>query len=121
LLNYKFHCDGEVTAYTLIVNRPGHVNRFAGAGNFAVGYASIAGQFDTSDPFCANLPKGAKPGTKPEPGAVAQLVVTDTSGAEAGPFQLPITPACKAVKPVSKLKAEKHKRHGKAAAKRAQS
>src|ERR1700722_11517056 len=26
LLNYKFHCDGQVTAYTVVVNRPGHLN-----------------------------------------------------------------------------------------------
>lgn len=154
LLSYKFHCDGEVTAYTVLVNRRGHVNDqiddfnpvpslfdpstgalvttvsfnctgtlpgagvncLAGSGGFAVAYATFKGQFDTSDPFCANLPKSAKPGTKPEPGAVAELVVTDTSGAEAGPFQLPIAPACKAVKAVPKPKlnkrAQRHRRAG---------
>jgi hypothetical protein len=155
LLNYKFYCDGEVTAYTVIVNRPGHIDDeiddfetstsvfepnsgalitslsfnctgtipgggvgcFAGTGNFAPPYASIEGQFDTSDPFCANLPKDAKPGTKPEPGASAQLVVTDATGAEQGPFLLPIAPGCKAVKPVPKPKPKKHKRHGNAAGK----
>jgi hypothetical protein len=155
LLNYKFHCDGEVTAYTVVVNRPGHINDeiddfatstsvfdptagalltnvsfscagtlpggavncFAGSGGFAPAYASVQGQFDTSDPFCANLPKGAKPGSKPEPGAVAEIIVTDTSGAETGPFQLPITPACKAIKVLPKPKPDQHKHHRKGAAK----
>ena len=152
LLNYKFHCDGQVTAYTVVVNRPGHlndeiddfattasvfdpatgdqlttesfscsgilpgsgINCYAGTGSSSTIWTNVEGQLDTSDPFCANLPKGAKPGTKPEPGAVAQLVVTDPTGAEQGPFGLPITPACKRVKAVPKAKPAKHRRVHKA-------
>jgi hypothetical protein len=155
LLSYKFHCDGQVTAYTVLVNRRGHVddeiddfssnasvfdgitgdqittesfscagilpgtgvNCFAGAGSSSTTWANVEGQFDTSDPFCANLPKGAKPGTKPEPGALAQLVVTDATGAEQGPFQLPITPGCKPVKAVPKVSPAKHKHARKASSK----
>jgi hypothetical protein len=147
LLNYKFHCDGQVTAYTVLINRRGHVddeiddfssnanvfdgitgaqittesfscagilpgtgvNCFAGAGGSSTTWANVEGQLDTSDPFCANLPKGAKPGTKPEPGALAQLVVTDATGAEQGPFQLSITPGCKPVKALPKASQPKHK------------
>jgi hypothetical protein len=147
LLNYKFHCSGQVTAYTVIVNRPGHyldeiddfttaasvfdptgnqittenfacagllpgagVNCNVGTGTSSDPWTNIEGQLDTSDPFCANLPPHAKPGTKPEPGATAQLVVTDATGAEQGPFSLPITPACKPGKAVPKPKPVKHKR-----------
>jgi hypothetical protein len=139
LLDYSFYCDGPITAYTVLVNRPGHaddaiddfdsspsvlfqtgepvasesvacsgilpgdgINCNAGAGGLVAGYAQVDGRLDTSDPFCANLPKGAKPGRKPEPGAVAQLVVTDITGAQDGPFRLRIKPSCKPVKPVPK-------------------
>jgi hypothetical protein len=138
LTNYSFYCDGQVTAYTVMVERPGQpntgiddfdaspnvfsrangsqittegfscsgqipgdsINCFAGTGSHADVWTNIEGQIDTSDPFCANLPPHAKPGTKPEPGATALLVVTDATGAEAGPFKLTMSPACKAVKPV---------------------
>jgi hypothetical protein len=148
LTNYSFYCDGQVTAYTLIVERPGQpntgiddfnpspsvysrstgslistegfscsgqipgdsVNCFAGAGSHADVWTNIEGQVDTSDPFCANLPPHPKPGTKPEPAATALLVVTDATGAEAGPFKLTMTPACKAVKPVPVKRKKDRKR-----------
>jgi hypothetical protein len=78
------------------------INCNAGAGGLVAGYAVVHGAVDTSDPFCANLPKNAKPGTKPEPAAFAQLVVTDVTGAEDGPFRLWLQPGCKPVKPLPK-------------------
>jgi hypothetical protein len=74
-------------------------------------YNWIQGNIDTTDPFCGGLPKGAKAGTTPEPRAVVQLIVTDSTGAEWGPFPLNRSPACpkvKVVKPKPKAKA-KHK------------
>jgi hypothetical protein len=148
LTNYLFYCDGDVTAYTVLIERPGHpndgaddfstaagvfnrstgaeidtenfscsgivpgdgINCFAGTGSWADQWSNIEGQFDTSDPFCANLPPHPKPGTKPEPGALALIVVTDTTGAQAGPFQLTMTPACPTVKPVPYPKHHRHRR-----------
>jgi hypothetical protein len=154
LVDYSFYCDGPITAYTLLINRPNHVNDGiddfnaapdvlfqngqpissesvacsgvlpgdgincnAGAGGLVAGYAVVRGSVDTSDPFCANLPKNAKPGTKPEPAAFAQLVVTDGTGAQDGPFRLWLEPGCKPVKPVpkktTKLKSAQRKRQSK--------
>jgi hypothetical protein len=55
------------------------------------------GTFDTADPYCRNIPKGAPAGTKPEPAAVVRLVVTDSTGAEDGPFRLRLADKCPAV------------------------
>jgi hypothetical protein len=151
LVDYSFYCDGPISAYTLLINRPNHINDSiddfnaapdvlfqngqpipsesvacsgvlpgdgincnAGAGGLVAGYAYVKGAVDTSDPFCANLPRNAKPGTKPEPAAFAQLVVTDATGAEDGPFRLWLEPGCKPVKPVTKptkkTRSTKHRR-----------
>lgn len=72
---------------------------------------SVQGQIQLSEPYCSYLPKGAKAGTPAVPRAVVDLVVTDDSGAEDGPFEL--TPAfkcakVKAVVPTKKTK-PKHK------------
>lgn len=138
LLDYQFHCDTDITAYTLLINRPGHpfsgiddlsstanvflstgdqvtteqfscsgtlpgdgINCNAGAGGFGSAWTNIEGTVDTTDAFCAHLPPHAKPGAKAIPGAVAQLVVSDNTGAEDGPFRLYPTVACKPVKPVT--------------------
>jgi hypothetical protein len=73
-------------------------------------YNWIQGYIDTTDPFCGGVPKGAKAGTAAEPAAVVQLVVTDTTGAEWGPFPLSRSPACpklKLAKPAKKTKKKK--------------
>jgi len=131
LLNYKFNCNGGVTAYTLIVLRkpndfntiddfntnplvfdttdnplskvavacsgeiPGNgVNCNAGAGGSVASLDWVEGSLDTTAPYCANVPPGSKPGTKPDPSAVVELVVSDTTGAEDGPFRLRLAGKC---------------------------
>ena len=83
----------------------------------------IEGTFDTTDPFCGKPAKNAK--SVAEPQALVQLVVTDVTGAQWGPFRLSLKPACPAVhktKAKPKKKAKKHavKKHAdKKAAKQA--
>jgi hypothetical protein len=135
LLNYKFNCNGGITAYTLIVLRksndfntiddfdtnplafdptgdplskvalscageiPGDgINCNAGAGGSLPTPDWAEGTIDTTEPYCANIPPGAKAGTKPDPAAVVELVVSDSTGAEDGPFRLRLAGKCPAVK-----------------------
>jgi|HubBroStandDraft_6_1064221.scaffolds.fasta_scaffold700944_1 hypothetical protein len=135
LLNYKFNCNGGISAYTLIVLRksndfntiddfatnplvvdpngnplstvglncageiPGDgVNCNAGAGGSIPSPNWAEGTLDTTEPYCANIPPGSKPGTKPDPAAVVELVVSDSTGAEDGPFRLRLKGKCPAVK-----------------------
>jgi hypothetical protein len=102
-LNVAFTCSGEI---------PGAgVNCFAGAGAAAPQWTWIQGQLDTTTPFCPTLPKHAKPGTKPTPEAQAEIVVTDGTGAQTGPYYAPIGPACKKLKPVPKPKPKPKAKH----------
>jgi hypothetical protein len=131
LVDYKFYCNQDITAYTLIVNRrlwdfdtlddfdptpqviqpdgatsstesvecsgtvPGSgINCDAGPGGLVSAWDNISGSFDLVEPYCKFLPPHAKPGTKATPQAVVQLVVTNTTGAENGPFRLNIKPDC---------------------------
>jgi hypothetical protein len=134
LLNYTFYCTGDISAYTLTVNRqvndfetlddfsttatvfdptkttvvatqsttcegllPGNgVNCYAAAGTPAVvsAYNHVQGTIDTTDPYCSNIPTGSPAGTLPEPQAMVQLVVSDTSGSQDGPFRLDLLPRC---------------------------
>jgi hypothetical protein len=57
---------------------------------------SVQGQIQLSAPYCAYIPKGVKAGTPKVPRAIVDLVVTDDSGAQDGPFEL--TPAFKCAK-----------------------
>ena len=146
LLNYKFNCNGAVSAYTLIILRrandfntiddfdtnplvfdptgnplstvalscageiPGNgINCNAGAGGSVPSPDWAEGTFDTSEPYCANIPPGAKPGTKPDPTAVVELVVSDSTGAEDGPFRLRLDGKCPAVHTKPKASAKKTK------------
>jgi hypothetical protein len=71
----------------------------------------VQGTFDTTDPFCSNIPAGSKPGTKAEPSAFVQLIVSDLYGNEFGPFRLNRKPACPPspkAKPVPKKAKSKH-------------
>ena len=70
------------------------VNCNAGAGGVIAAPDVTQGSLDTSDPFCPYIPKGSPKGAKPQPGAVVQLVVTDTTGAEDGPFRLYLSGKC---------------------------
>jgi hypothetical protein len=98
--NHSFTCEGSL---------PGDsVNCNAGAGA-QIGWGSFAvGQIDLVDPYCANYPKSTskkKKGSKkkpvtatPEPQAFVQLIVTNLTGAQDGPFRLPRSPHCPKLK-----------------------
>jgi hypothetical protein len=55
---------------------------------FMGAWSWVIGSVDLVDPYCKNLPVGAKPGTPAEPQASVALVVTDVSGGQDGPFRL---------------------------------
>ena len=57
---------------------------------------SVQGQIQLAAPYCAYIPKGSKAGTPRVPRAIVNLVVTDDSGAQDGPFEL--TPSFKCAK-----------------------
>jgi hypothetical protein len=134
LVDYKFHCSEDITAYSLVVTRrvsdlgtvddfdpspqvfdytgapsattavscagdtPGNgINCNAGAGGVVSAWSNVHGSIDLIEPYCKYLPTGAKPGTVAAPQAVVDLIVTNTTGAENGPFRLDLTPACKRV------------------------
>lgn len=153
LLDYKFYCDGDITAYTLIVNRrtndwlniddfspnadvlqgdgsvsatesftcagtvPGNgVNCNAGAGGVMSASYAASGSIDPILPFCRHFGPHPKPGSRPIPQALVQVVVTNTTGAQDGPFQLNLSPACPKVpdvypKPKAKAKSEDKTKH----------
>jgi hypothetical protein len=149
-LDYRFHCDTRITAYTVLINRgsqsatiddfsptasvfqPDGVTPDSTTSWTCEGYQpSLStncntgsqtthmnawswadGTIDTIDPYCKNLPAGAKPGTPAEPRALVQLVVTDTSGAEDGPFRLYYSGKCPSVPDRVPFPAKKkHKKH----------
>jgi len=49
---------------------------------------TVTGGFALAEGYCGFLPKGAKPGTPAVPQATVELIVTDTNGVSAGPFEL---------------------------------
>jgi hypothetical protein len=85
------------------------VNCNAGAGGVMAAPNTAEGQLDTTEPFCPYVPKGSPAGTKPQPGAVVELVVSDTTGAEDGPFRLYLSGKCSGAhaKPKAKSKAKR--------------
>jgi hypothetical protein len=86
------------TAVTCSGETPGDgINGTAGAGGVVSAWSNVYGSFDLIEPYCKYLPSGAKPGTIAAPQAVVDLIVTNTTGAENGPFRLDLTPACKRV------------------------
>jgi hypothetical protein len=148
-LSYKFHCDGGITAYTLIVNRsPSDFNTIddfspnslayttSGAADSKVSFTcegsipgggvncntggstlpaseNVEGTFDTTDPYCGTVPKGKHASAKSEPQALVELVVSDVTGAEDGPFKLNLSPACKAQHAAKKSVKHRHKHKAK--------
>lgn len=143
LTDYTFRCNGDITAYSLLINRT--IGDFETMDDFsttadvttagaivatesfncegllpglgincngkASAYHDISGTFDTSDPYCGGYAAGAKWPAKPEAQAMVQLIVTDLTGAENGPFRLDVTPACPYVKPLPKPKPKQHAKH----------
>jgi hypothetical protein len=173
LLDYKFNCDGGITAYTVIVQQQGdsasggtiddynsapsvfetdgltpsptesitcegttpssgvNCNLGAAGKQLTDGYFA-EGSIDLLQAYCRHLPTDAnakpitKPGTLAIPKAVVQLVVTDYTGAEDGPFTLGATNKCPTVpnvvpipkpKPTKKTKPTSKKTKGKSTTK----
>jgi hypothetical protein len=100
-----FSCSGTI---------PGDgINCNAGAGGSMTSPEFAEGTFDTTEPYCASIPAGSPAGTQPDSTALVQLVVTDSTGAEDGPFRLRLDGTCPAVHVVKpKSKKPKTKKHG---------
>jgi hypothetical protein len=152
-LNYRFSCDGGITAYTILIQQQGDpggsiddydpapsvfqtdgltpsptesitcegttpsngINCNLGTQGAQMSDGFFAqGSVDPIQAYCKHLPtnangKTAKPGTPAVPQAVVQLVVTDYTGAEDGPFSLGAAKACPKVPnvvPTPKVKAK---------------
>jgi hypothetical protein len=91
----SFSCAGITPGSGFNCNQPV-------AGGVMSAWNSAIGSFDPVDPYCGGVPAGAKAGTVPEPHALVQLVVSNTTGGQDGPFTLNLKPACP--KPKSKHK-----------------
>ena len=99
LSTVSFSCAGEI---------PGDgVNCNAGAGGSMASPNWAEGTIDTTEPYCPNLPPGSPAGAKPDPAAVVELVVSDSTGAEDGPFRLRLAGKCPGAHPTSKSKTKK--------------
>jgi hypothetical protein len=103
-----FNCTGTI---------PGGGVNCGDAGVTAAAQNFVQGTFDTTAPYCPSIPAGSPAGTQPTPGAVVQLVVTDTTGAEDGPFRLVLADKCRVVHVVPKPKPKPQRKHHKAAKK----
>jgi hypothetical protein len=168
LLDYRFSCDGSISAYTVLVNQQGNgltggaiddynpspsvfesdgltpspkesitcegttpsdgINCNLGTQGAQLTQEYFAqGSIDLVAPYCKHLPttatgKTAKPGTPAVPQARVELVVTDYTGAEDGPFTLWPANACPKVPnvvptPTPKSKPKKAKKKSKTTAK----
>ena len=152
LLDYKFQCNGDISAYTIIVDQQGDqggsiddynpsptvfdsdgvtpnasesltcegttpsdgINCNAGAGGVLSAFNFADGSIDPIQAYCKHLPAKAKAGTAAVPRALVQLVVTDSTGAEDGPFNLGPAKRCPKVPnfvPKSSAKSKKSTRH----------
>jgi len=88
LSTQSFNCSAEIPGWGLNCN--------AGAGGSMSSPNWAEGTFDTADPYCPKVPNGSPAATKPEPAAQVELVVSDTTGAEDGPFRLRLKGKCPA-------------------------
>jgi hypothetical protein len=136
LLDYYFNCNTPISAYTITVDRrmvvePGGatsttesitcegttpangINCNLGAGGLMDAYAAAQGSIDLVDAYCAHLPSAPKPGTAAIPQAIVSVVVTDNTGAEDGPFYLPLNAKCPKVPAVAPAPAAKTKKKSK--------
>ena len=148
LLRYRFNCDTDITAYTVIVNRAAGddstiddfsptadvilpygaqsttqavacegstpsagVNCNAGAGGTVSASNVVQGSVDLTGTYCKSLPRHGRPGAAAIPQANVQLIVTDNTGAEDGPFDLRAVKRCPAVPNVVPAKAKKAPKH----------
>jgi hypothetical protein len=147
LLDYKFSCNSDISAYTIIVDQqsdPGGsiddynpsptvfasdgvtpstsesltcegttpsdgINCNAGAGGVLSVFDFADGSIDPIQTYCKHLPAKARAGTAAVPQAVVQLVVTDSTGAEDGPFNLGPAKRCPKVPNFAPKPSAKHK------------
>jgi hypothetical protein len=132
LSDYKFRCNGDISAYSIVVDQQGNpggsvddfnpapsvlesdgvtasptetltcegvtpsdgINCNAGAGAVLSGGNFASGSIDLLQPFCKHLPTKGKAGTPAVPQAWVALVVTDSTGAQDGPFRLRSAKPC---------------------------
>jgi hypothetical protein len=80
-------CEGTTPSQSTNCNTGGG-KTYMGAWSYAVGTV------DLTAPYCKFRPPGARPGSRAQPQALVQLVVSDVSGAEDGPFRLYYTRSC---------------------------
>lgn len=92
----SFGCEGAIPGAGV------NCNGTMSAVNFAIG------SFDMSDPYCPSIPAGSPPGTAPTAQATVKLVVSDSTGAENGPFRINLNRFCPIVK-ATPLPKHKHK------------
>jgi hypothetical protein len=83
-------CQGYNPGASVSCNTGGGTT-YMGAGSYA------EGSFDPTGPYCKYIPTGARPGTPAEPRLLVQLIVSDSTGAEDGPFSLPYKGRCPTV------------------------
>jgi hypothetical protein len=101
----SFTCEGSI---------PGNGVNCNTGGSPLPASESVEGTFDTTDPYCGAVPTKAttkaktKPSSKAEQ-AVVQLIVSDVTGAEDGPFRLNLSSACKAQRATKKSVKHRHK------------
>jgi hypothetical protein len=93
----SFTCAGTTPGAGFNCNQPV-------AGGVMSAWNSAVGSFDPIDPYCGGIPAGSKAGTAAEPRAFVQLVVTNTTGGQDGPFTLGIKPGCQKPKPKHRLR-----------------
>jgi hypothetical protein len=93
----SFTCAGTTPGAGFNCNQPA-------AGGVMSAWNSAAGSFDPIDPYCGGVPAGSKAGAATEPRAFAQLVVTNATGGQDGPFTLGIKPGCAKPKTKHKLR-----------------
>jgi hypothetical protein len=147
LLDYKFFCNENIVAYTVLVTRgrgwsstiddynssplvvdsdgttsateaPGCAGTTPGLGincNIGTGaqidaFNTVEGSIDPIGTYCPYYPTGAKKDSRPVPEAQVELIVSDYTGAEDGPFPLAVKQACSVpTGPWAKVKTAKHK------------
>lgn len=94
------------------------VNCNAGAGGVLTAGNKVVGSVDLSASYCKYLPAKAKPDTLAVPRANVQLLVSDETGAEDGPFDLKLNKACPKVTNVVPARSKKTSKSTRKAARR---
>lgn len=97
----SFGCSGTI---------PGDgINCNIGTGAQISEWNTVEGSFDPTPTYCAYYPASAKKGSRPVPQDQVELIVSNDTGAEDGPFPLRLGRAC----PAPKAPWAKHKRNAK--------